>query len=46
MDKPKIKIRVSKQRIDYGLKDPMMTKAKGVMIESKMREKDIIKKIK
>jgi hypothetical protein len=44
MDKPKIKIRISKQRIDTGLKDPSMDKAKGVIIENKIREKGIIQK--
>lgn len=44
MDKPKIKIRISKQRIEAGLKEPMMSKAKAVMIESKIREKGIIQK--
>jgi hypothetical protein len=42
--KPKIKIRVSKERMDAGLKDPSMKKAKGVMIEAKIREKGIIQK--
>ena len=46
MDKPKIKIRISKQRIDSGLKDPIMNKVKGDVIESKIREKGIIQKIK
>ena len=41
---PKIKIRISKQRIGEGLKDSSMKKAKGVMIESKIREKGIIQK--
>ena len=44
MDKPKIKIRISKQRIDAGLKDPIMDKAKGIVIEAKIREKGIIQK--
>ena len=45
MVQPKVKIRVSKERIDAGLKDPNMQKAKGKIIEMEIRKKDIIKKI-
>jgi len=46
MIKPiKVRIRVSKERIDSGLKDPDMIKAKGKIIEIDIRKKDTIKKI-
>ena len=41
---PKIKIRISKARIDSGLKNPVMKKAKGIIIENKIRAKAVIQK--
>ena len=41
---PKIKVRVSKARIDVGLKDPIMKKAKGFIIENKIRANSAIQK--
>jgi hypothetical protein len=46
MVKPvKVRIKISKDRIDYALKDQDMVKAKGKIIEMDIRKKDTIKKI-
>lgn len=41
---PKIKVRISKVRIDTGLKDVNMQKAKSAILENKIRTKAIIQK--
>ena len=41
---PKIKIRVSKTRINAGLKDPIMQKTKSIILEKGIREKSVIQK--
>jgi hypothetical protein len=46
MVKPvKVRIKISKDRIDSELKDQDMVKAKGKIIEMDIRKKDTIKKI-
>jgi hypothetical protein len=45
MVQPKVKVRISKTRIDAALKDPDMLKAKGKAIEIDIRKKDSIKKM-
>jgi len=46
MVKPvKVRIKISKDRINSALKDQDMVKAKGKIIEMDIRKKDTIKKI-